>query len=274
MKRTALVLVLLLAACGRSEHHWLGYAEGENALIAAPQPGWVTGINVTRGSRVKLGDVLFTLDDTLQRQARDSAAAQFASAEQGRTQADADLQFATKERARQQALLARRAVSQHDFDQAQANFDSDAAKLAAAAANSNAAHAALASAEWNLSERTVRARTQGRVEDIYFREGEYAPASAAVVAVLPPQNVYVRFFVPETELSAIKQGQQVAIACDGCAKNMNATITFIAQEDEFTPPVIFSVGNREKLVFKVEARAARRPAVASGPARRRFSRRE
>ena len=65
----------------------------------------------------------------------------------------------------------------------------------------------------------------------------------------------MRFFVPETELSAIKLGQQVAIGCDGCATNMTATIAFISQEEEFTPPVIFSIGNREKLVFKVEARA-------------------
>ncbi len=36
---------------------------------------------------------------------------------------------------------------------------------------------------------------------------------------------------------------------------MDAKISFIAQQQEFTPPVIFSVGNREKLVFKLEARA-------------------
>jgi HlyD family secretion protein len=36
---------------------------------------------------------------------------------------------------------------------------------------------------------------------------------------------------------------------------MQATVTFIASQQEYTPPVIFSVGNREKLVFKVEARA-------------------
>lgn len=255
MKRLALVLALLACACGRSENRWLGYAEGENALIAAPEAGWVTGVMVARGSTVKLGDVLFTLDDTVQRQARNSAAAQLAATEQQRTQAEADLQFATKERARLQALVARKAAAQRDLDQAQANFDSDAAKLAAAAANSNAAKAALATAEWNLSERVVHARTQGRVEDVYFRLGEYAPANTPVVAVLPPQNIFVRFFVPEKELNRIKPGDPVAIECDGCPKGLKANVSFIAQEAEFTPPVIYSVGNREKLVFKVEARA-------------------
>jgi HlyD family secretion protein len=76
-----------------------------------------------------------------------------------------------------------------------------------------------------------------------------------VVSVLPPQNVYVRFFVPESQFARVKLGQRVAVACDGCAQNITATVTFIAQQEEFTPPVIFSIGSREKLVFKLEARA-------------------
>ena len=188
--------------------------------------------------------------------ARDSAAAQLAASEQTRAQADADLQFATKERAREQAMVARHAAAQRDLDQAQSTFDSDAAKLAAAAANSNSAKAALAIAEWNLSQRVIKARTQGRIEDVYFRVGEYAQANTPVVAVLPPQNIYVRFFVPETELNTLKPGQDVTITCDSCGDNLKAKISFIASEAEFTPPVIYSVGNREKLVFKVEARAA------------------
>jgi HlyD family secretion protein len=101
----------------------------------------------------------------------------------------------------------------------------------------------------------VTSRTHGWVEEIYFRQGEYAPAQTPVVAVLPPENIFVRFFVPETELAHVKLGQRVKITCDGCAQNITATIAFIAQQEEFTPPVIFSSGNREKLVFKLEARA-------------------
>jgi HlyD family secretion protein len=76
-----------------------------------------------------------------------------------------------------------------------------------------------------------------------------------VVSILPPKNIYVRFFVPETEFAHVKLGQRVSIGCDGCAAGITATVTFIAQQEEFTPPVIFSIGSREKLVFKLEARA-------------------
>jgi HlyD family secretion protein len=72
--------------------------------------------------------------------------------------------------------------------------------------------------------------------------------------VLPPRNIYVRFFVPEAQLGKVHLGERVAIGCDGC-KPIDATISFIAQQEEFTPPVIFSEANRGKLVFKLEARA-------------------
>lgn len=59
--------------------------------------------------------------------------------------------------------------------------------------------------------------------------------------------------MPETQFSKIHIGQKVRVTCDGC-KPMDATISFIAQQEEFTPPVIFSQDSRTKLVFKLEAR--------------------
>jgi HlyD family secretion protein len=68
--------------------------------------------------------------------------------------------------------------------------------------------------------------------------------------------VKVRFFVPETRLGAVKVGQKVSLACDGCAAPIDASVSFIASQAEFTPPVIYSKDNRTKLVFLVEARPA------------------
>jgi len=77
----ALLLLLLLAACNPPPNtHWLGYVEGETALIAPPQPGWLTSIEVMRGAKVKVGDSLFTLDAIREIAARDNAAAAIAAA--------------------------------------------------------------------------------------------------------------------------------------------------------------------------------------------------
>lgn len=253
--------VALIALAVSCAHHprtgrWLGYAEGEDVLVAAPLAGWVTSVEVARGQQVAVGDVLFTLDDTEQRKARDNAAAQVAAARDQRAQAQADLGFANKELDRNKALVESNSLATRDLDQAKSSVQSNSARVSQGNANEAAAKASLATAEWNLSERTVRARAAGRVEDVYFRAGEYATASAPVVAILPPPNVYARFFVPESELSALHPDDVVTVTCDGCAKDLMAKVTFIAHEAEFTPPVIYSKDTRQKLMFKVEARAS------------------
>jgi HlyD family secretion protein len=79
-------------------------------------------------------------------------------------------------------------------------------------------------------------------------------AGRAVVAMLPPGNLKVRFFVQEPVRAALQVDQTINVSCDGCKGELPAKIIFIAPEAEFTPPVIFSSEQREKLVYLVEAR--------------------
>lgn len=256
MKRAVIALCLLLTGCGQKESAaWLGYVEGESAFIAAPQAGWVARVAVRRGDWVTRGDLLFALDDTNQAAARDQANAAIAVAQGQLVAAQANLVLTQKELTRQTNLLAASASTKQAYDVAKASYESAAAQVAQIEAQIAQARASLTGAAYQLSERDVTSRTAGRVQDVFFRTGEYAPAMTPVVSVLPPENIYVRFFIPESELSHVKLGQRVAIGCDGCAQGITATVTFIAAQEEFTPPVIFSIGSREKLVFKLEARA-------------------
>ena len=67
---------LLLSGCGeKQDQGWLGYGEGDSALIAAPQAGWITDLKVERGGSVHRGDLLFTLDSTQQQASREEAQA-------------------------------------------------------------------------------------------------------------------------------------------------------------------------------------------------------
>lgn len=278
----AVLAALLLSACSAEEEQgWLGYTEGEEAFIAAPQPGWITSVEVERGESVSVGDMLFTLDATRELAARDNARAAIAAAEAMITQADAQAAQASGARAsaqadatrfqseyeRQQELVAIGATPRREVETAQAALESAVARRAQADAQRaqavgvrtqalariEEAEASLAAVEFNLSERSVTARVGGTVQDIYFRTGEYA-TSAPVLSVLPPANIFIRFFVPETEVATLNLGDAVRISCDGCPDDLTASISFIAQEVEFTPPVIYSVENRQRLVFKAEAR--------------------
>jgi len=248
-------LLIFLTGCSRNEGHgWLGYAEGDNAFISAPQAGWLAHLNVERGDHVKPRTLLFTLDDTREAAARDQAAAAIPQIKAQILQAKANLDLTSKTLERQQGLARARAGVPTALDQAQTNYRQAVAALSQFQAQEKQAEATLTGAQYTLAQRDIVSYVEGPVQDVYFREGEYVPPSTPVLSVLPPKNIYVRFFVPETGFARVRLGQMVRITCDGC-KPLTATITFIAQQEEFTPPVIFSVGNREKLVFKLEARA-------------------
>lgn len=244
-----------LASCSpQTDAPWLGYAEADYVYVAAPSAGWITNLAVERGAVVAAGQTLFTLDADSQTASRNEAEASIAQAEQQRKSARASLDLAEKQLARQNALLASGGTTRQAYDEARQTRDSAAATLQQYTAMASQYRASLAGASYQLSQRQIISRVSGRIEDIYFRPGEYTSAAAPVVAVLPPDHVYVRFFVPETQFAKLHQGQKVRISCDGCGA-ITATVSFIANSYEYAPPVVFSVKSRDKLVYKAEARA-------------------
>ena len=126
-------------------------------------------------------------------------------------------------------------------------------QLKAQSAQVLSAQAALAQANWRLGQKLVAAPEAGLVYDTMYREGEWVAAGSPVVRMLPPQNIKVRFFVPETLLGKLAVGGKVSLQCDGCAADIAATITYVSAEAEYTPPVIYSNETRSKLVYMIEA---------------------
>jgi HlyD family secretion protein len=288
-----IVTLACLTACNESdERRWLqGYAEGEYLRLGAPEAGWVESLAVTRGEEVKAGAPLFTLEAGRQRAAVREAEARLTQAqaeladlrlgkrpeEIARIEADlaeahASLAYAEQELRRHERLARVDVTAESRLDQARAEAAEQRARVAAveaelatarlparadqisaAEAAAAAAAAGLAQATWQLEQRTVTAPVDALVEDTVRRAGEWAPAGGTVVSLLPPGNVKVRFFVPEPMLASIQAGQRVEVRCDGCPDGRTAVVRYVAPEAEFTPPVIYSVGSREKLVFLVEA---------------------
>jgi len=272
---------------------WQGYAEADYVKAAPVEQGLLTAISVARGEQIARGAPLFTQDDTHERAARDQAARQLAQAAEQLanleaamkptevTQAEANLVDArsTLERARadlkrDQALLRTGYATAQTVDQRRADYQSAEAKaqhaeaalaqakapmgrereIEAQRASVEAARAALAMAEWRLAQRTVTAPAGGRVADVMAQPGETMAAGAPVVSILPPENIFVRFFVSETALSGLHRGDPVSFGCDGCQAGLVGTISFISPTAEYTPPVIYSESTRAKLVYRIEAR--------------------
>jgi HlyD family secretion protein len=267
----------------RSDELFTGYVVSNNVFMASPIAGTLTGVAVRRGQRVGAGDALFRVDPTVRAAETDQARATIAAnqAQVGQQQAGlgrarADLAAAQAEADRFGAEYRRLSaaqrekpgsVAQLDVDQARAAYDgalrkrdaaqtqlaSASAAITAAQAQVRQAQAGLTSAERQLADLSPVAPGAGRVEDVMFKLGETVPANTPVVSIVPDGEVKVRFYVPQALVNAYQPGRQVAIGCDGCKAGMTAVVEFVATEPEFTPPVIYSLDARQKLVFLVEA---------------------
>src|SRR5262249_60268538 len=88
--------------------------------------------------------------------------------------------------------------------------------------------------------RQVFGPVTGSVQQIYYRGGALVAAGKPILALLPPGNLKVRFFVNEATLPKLKFGNLVTVTCDGCERDITAKISFISRTSEFTPPVIYS----------------------------------
>jgi len=202
-----------------------GWIEAYFIFVAPDETGRVETLSVREADAVTPGSPLYTLDSDLQKAA---VAESEASVENARV---------TYDRARE--LLKKSVGSQKAFDDAEAAL--------------RTAEARLNSARTRLARRSVASPTTGIVQEVYFRVGEMVPAGRPVVSVLPPENVRVRFFVPQATLPLLRIGDKIAVRCDGCAPDLTARIYFISAQAEFTPPVIYSQKERARLVFRVEA---------------------
>ncbi len=288
-----LLLAGTLAGCsGASVPSIPGYVEGDFVRIAPEAGGRLIALSVERGGDVGEGGPLFALDDRDEKAAlaeaeaeRAAAAANLADLTTGKraeeisvfeanlAEAEAERTAAEQAYVRNQALETRNVASAAALDQAKATLDAATARVDAAtrtlavakmparpdlidAARQSlvAREAVVTAAKTRLSRRSVASPVTGRVADTYFRVGEIVPAGSPVVALLPPENRKIVFFLPEPQRSAVHPGLTVALGCDGCATGLAATVSSIATEAEFAPPVIYSTGSRAKLVYRVEAR--------------------
>jgi len=274
-----------------------GYVEGDYLRVGSPIAGTLVELAVAEGGTVAKGAPLFSLDAVTDRAARDQAAAILAQAEaqlvnlkkgkrpdelkaiaELKAQAEASERLSRATLNREEDLVRRGFAAQAALDAARAALDRDRALIRQSAADYRTAllgarddeiiaqealveqrRAELAKADKRLLDLAPLAPAEAFVEKLFYRPGEVVAAGQPVVSLLPPANVKLVFFVPEARLGALAVGQKVAFACDGCAANAGGRISFIASQSEYTPPVIYSIGNRDKLVFRVEARSLDNP---------------
>jgi HlyD family secretion protein len=235
MKKVFGVILALVAAAAAlmlpswnssTEEAFQGWVEADLVFVSPDETGRIETLSVREGDVVALRAPLFTLDDDLQKADFNQVEAQVINARQALDRA--------------QQLLKANAGTQRAYDDAEMTL--------------RTAEARLNSMQTRLTRRRVFSPVAGTVQQIYFRQGEMVPAGRPAVALLPPGNIKLRFFVAEAKLPQLAIGDSVRIRCDGCAGDLTARISFISRSAEYTPPVIYSSEERAKLVFLIEAR--------------------
>jgi len=233
----ALALVAALAGCDeRKNPGYQGWVEADMIFVSPDESGRVIKLNVREGDEVKVGMPLYSVDDDLQRADLNQNMATLANAQQSYDRASS---------------LSKTGSG------TQANLDSAVSALRVAEARLN-------TSQTRLARRTGFAPVEGTIQQIYFREGEMVPEKRPVLSIMPPGNMKVRFYVPEPDLPKLAIGDGVRVACDNCAGDLTAKIYFIATQAEYTPPVIYSLDERNKLVYLIQARPVRPDALRVG----------
>jgi HlyD family secretion protein len=232
-----LALAAMVAGCGeRRDPGYQGWVEADMIFVSPDESGRVTKLGVREGDEVKAGAPLYSVDDDLQ-------------------QADLNQNNATLANARQ--TYDRASSLSKTGSGTQANLDSAVSALRVAEARVN-------TSQTRLARRSGFAPVAGTIQQIYFREGEMVPAQRPVLSIMPPGNMKLRFFVPEPDLPKLAIGDEVRVTCDNCAADLTAKIYFIATSAEYTPPVIYSLEERSKLVYLIQARPSRPDALRVG----------
>lgn len=288
----------LFAACAPPMPLATGYVEGEYVQIAAVSAAQIVDVPVRSGDRVVAGQLLVNLERRDAEIALAQADAALSRAEsqlenlrQGRRPEEIRVIEASLVSARAQAGEARRTadrlidlsdrgvatetqrddaataaevaearVAEIEASLTVAKLPAREGEIAAAEAALREATAARDHAQWVLEKRDLLAPAAGVVTDVLRRPGEIATVGQPVLAFLPDGAVRLRLYLPQADLAKLDIGTQLDVHCDACPEGLTATVSYIANGPEFTPPVIYSVGSRQKLVYLIEAR----PAAESG----------
>ncbi len=264
----AAIILVAIASCGAPvPNNKEGKVKRESISVTTKIPGRINTLLVQEGELVKKGDTLAILDipevDAKIAQAQGavrSAAAQYEMTERGATanqlkqlQAKHDalkeqFEFAQKSFRRVEAMFTDSLVSPQTYDEAFAKYQGARAQYQAVVAELDEAKSgvrrenrlmalgqqerasgALREAEVAANERYVIAPTDMTIETITLHVGELATPGYALFNGYLPGSTWFRFTLPENEIDAVQQGQDVDIYIPYLREHTKGTVTLIKQ---------------------------------------------
>ncbi|MBI3608927.1 MAG: HlyD family efflux transporter periplasmic adaptor subunit [Nitrospirae bacterium] len=275
-----------------------GTVEATDAQIGFQAAGRIQDLAVREGQAVRVGQELAHLDRAETEARRQQAIAQVEAARalleelergsrkeevaQGRAAlaaATERLRDAERDIERTQTLFDGGAASREALDKARVALDVAKSqyeqareqvtiletgprreKIEAQRAQVAQAEAAVRVIDATLANMTLRAPFDGVVTVRHREPGEIVAAGSPVLTVMDPADRWVRIYVPETRIGAVRLGQAAEITSDTYPdKSYRGEVVFIASQAEFTPKTVQTTEERVKLVYAVKVRIAQDP---------------
>ncbi len=290
----AIVLAIIIAGGnGQTDLAASGTVEATEARLGYQVPGRVDSIAAREGDLVRAGDVLAWLDRDEMLARREQAAAQVVAAdallrelEAGFRREEVSQGRAARNAARARVLDAERdvaragrlheggAISQEVYDKAALTLEvardqfeqaEEQLKLLEAGprperteaqrAQLVQARAALKAIDATLASMTVVAPFDGVITVRHHEPGETVGAGVAVLTIMNPNERWVRIYVREDRVAAVKLGTTATITTDTYPDRVYlGEVTFVASQAEFTPKNVQTAEERVKLVYAVKVR--------------------
>jgi HlyD family secretion protein len=293
--RAALLAFALSAGCqppAEGPAGWQGVVEFEERTLAFEVPGRLLAVEIDEGDRLAPGDPIARLDDTLERLARDAAAAQaravraelelleagsrpedIQQVKASLRAAEANRELAQETLAREEMLIAQGVGVPAELDRARTNVATAGAQkkeleaslrrlrrgardqeIAAAAARLDAAEAAVASSEARIAKHALATDGSGLVLEVHVEPDEVIQVATPVATLGDVHHPYVDVFVPQQHVNGIALGDRIEVRVDAHAEPFEGRVEYIAHSTEYTPRFLFSDRERPNLVVRVRVR--------------------
>ncbi len=289
----AIALSIVFAGCKPASKRveLPGYLEADLIEMASPESGYLADLLVHRGQFLEAGAPLYRLESPAlelelvsasqhrlgaQKRAEDASVGEreenLRLLEANLAAQDAVVKLAKREYQRQASLTSVGATSKEHLEEAQSNLTQAEQKwkafqaqldlarkgqrplqLEALGADVAALQASEATAQWHLNQLVRNAPVEAVVQDTLFQPGEWVSAGRPVVALRNVADLRARFFVTPEQAANLQLGDDVQVTLPGKAPPLTAKIVRLADQAEFTPPVIYSREQAARLVFMVEA---------------------
>ncbi len=246
--------ILLLTACEKENKSFSGYIDTDLVYLSSDFGGRLTDLAVLKGQLVKNNQFLFRLEQTSEQYNVKMSQLTKKDLLAQRQQILTQLNYNEINYRRTLEMRQQNAASQNDLDAAQRDLNISKEQLTDIDVRIKNNQVDTADKKWQMTRKENVAPELGIIFDTYYTKGEFVQAGAPVLSLITKNNIKAIFFVPEEELDQLRLNERVTIKTDHNDNFATGHIFYISNIAEYTPPIIYSREERQRLVFRIEAK--------------------